>query len=145
MFYNEKIRSGQKFTTIKNMNPEAFIKLYEMALGTQDWNLVEPLVAENVSVTFSNGTTYIGKENVKKAFEKNFSLIKNEVYAVKNIRWLVKDEKYAVYIFEFNWTGVVNGKSVSGQGIGTSVLMKEDNIKWKLLVEHLGRTPENTF
>ncbi|WP_299245628.1 nuclear transport factor 2 family protein [uncultured Aquimarina sp.] len=123
------------------MNPEEFVKSYEKALGTQDWNVVEPLVSENVSVTFSNGTIHIGKENVRKAFEKNFSLIKNEKYAVENIKWLVKDKKYAVYLFEFNWTGIIGGKSESGNGIGTSVLIKE-NTRWKLLTEHLGRKPD---
>ena len=120
------------------MNPEEFIKSYEMALGTQDWKEVGPLVSEKVSVTFSNGTIHRGKENVRKAFERNFSLIKNEKYTVENIEWLAKDEKYAVYSFEFNWTGTVDGKSVSGNGIGTSVLIKEAK-EWKLLTEHLGR------
>ncbi|MCE7990651.1 MAG: nuclear transport factor 2 family protein [Roseivirga sp.] len=123
------------------MNPEEFIKSYETALGTQNWTLVEPLVSKNVSVTFSNGMTHIGKENVQKAFEKNFSLIQNENYVVENIKWLVKDNKYAVYLFEFNWTGIIQGKPASGNGIGTSVLIKEDS-KWKLLTEHLGRKPD---
>ncbi len=123
------------------MNPEEYIKSYETALGTQDWKAVEPLVSENVSVTFSNGTVHIGKENVRKAFEKNFSLIKNEKYAIEHIKWLVKDKGYAVYLFEFNWTGIIAGESVSGKGIGTSVLIKE-NSKWKLLTEHLGRKPD---
>lgn len=120
------------------MNPEEFIKSYEKALGTQNWEVVEPLISENVSVTFSDGRVHIGKENVQKAFERNFSLIKNEKYSVDNIKWLVKDKKYAVYLFEFNWTGIIESKSVSGNGIGTSVLIKED-AKWKLLTEHLGR------
>ncbi|WP_298894292.1 nuclear transport factor 2 family protein [uncultured Psychroserpens sp.] len=123
------------------MSPEVFIKSYEAALGTQDWRAIEPLVSKNVSVTFSNGTVHIGKENVQKAFEKNFSLIKNEKYTVVNIKWLVKDKKCAVYLFEFNWTGIVEGNSVFGNGIGTSVLIKED-AKWKLLTEHLGRKPD---
>ncbi len=120
------------------MTPEEFIKSYESALRTQDWKVVEPLVSENVSVTFSNGIIHIGKENVQKAFKKNFSIIKNEKYAIENIIWLAKDKKYAVYLFEFNWTGIIDGKSASGNGIGTSVLIKE-NAKWKLLTEHLGR------
>jgi len=123
------------------MNPEEFIRSYETALGTQDWKVVEPLVSENVSVTFSDGTIHIGKENVQKAFERNFHTIKNEKYAIENIKWLLKDKKYAVYLFEFNWTGIINGKSVSGNGIGTSVLIKED-ARWKLLTEHLGRKPK---
>ncbi|GAB5533153.1 MAG: hypothetical protein Roseis3KO_49300 [Roseivirga sp.] len=120
------------------MNPEEFIKSYETALGTQDWKVVEPLVSENVSVTFSNGSVHIGKENVQKAFEKNFSLIKNEKYTIRNIKWLAKDRKYAVYLFEFSWTGIIEAKPVSGNGIGTSVLIKEDT-QWKLLTEHLGK------
>lgn len=123
------------------MNPEEFIESYERALGTQDWKVVEPLVSENVAVTFSNGTIHIGKENVQEAFERNFSLIKNEKYAIENITWLIKDKQYAVYLFEFNWTGIIAGKSTSGNGIGTSVLIKED-AKWKLLTEHLGRKPD---
>ena len=123
------------------MTPEKFVKSYESALRTQDWNAVGPLVSENVSVTFSNGTIHIGKENVQKAFEKNFSIIKNEKYTVENIKWLVKDERFAVYVFEFYWTGIIDGKSGSGNGIGTSVLIKE-NARWKLLTEHLGRKPD---
>ncbi len=119
------------------MDPEEFIKSYETALGTQDWELVEPLVTEDVSVTFSNGSVHIGKEKVREAFEKNFALIKNEKYAMRNIKWLLKDEECAVYLFEFGWTGIVEGKSASGSGIGTSVLIKEGS-KWKLLTEHLG-------
>ncbi|MEL7006744.1 MAG: nuclear transport factor 2 family protein [Bacteroidota bacterium] len=120
------------------MKPEKFITSYEAALGAQSWKAVEPLISENVSVSFSNGTTHIGKENVRKAFERNFSLIKNERYAIKNVRWVVQDEKYAVYLFEFSWTGIIEGKSASGNGIGTSVILKEDS-QWKLLTEHLGR------
>jgi len=123
------------------MTPEDFIDSYEAALGTQDWKEVEPLVSKHVSVTFSNGTVHIGKENVQKAFERNFSLIKNEKYAIENIKWLTKDKMHAVYLFEFHWTGVIEGKSASGNGIGTSVLVKEGS-KWKLLTEHLGRKPD---
>ncbi|WP_420573263.1 nuclear transport factor 2 family protein [Kordia sp.] len=120
------------------MTPEEFITSYETALKTQDWKVVAPLISENASVTFSNGIVHIGKENVKRAFEKNFSVIKNEKYAIENITWLIKDENFAVYVFEFNWTGIIDGKSVSGNGIGTAVLTKE-NATWKLLTEHLGR------
>ncbi|GAA4272974.1 nuclear transport factor 2 family protein [Aquimarina gracilis] len=123
------------------MKSEEFIKAYENALATQNWKNIEPLVSENVSVTFSDGTIHIGKENVQKAFEGNFNIIKNEKYVIENIKWLVKDKKYAVYLFEFNWTGIIDEKPVSGNGIGTSVLIKED-ARWKLLTEHLGRKPK---
>ncbi|WP_025743123.1 nuclear transport factor 2 family protein [Aquimarina pacifica] len=120
------------------MKPEEFIKAYEIALGTQNWKNIEPLISKSISVTFSNGTVHFGKNEVKTAFENNFIKIKNEEYIIDNVRWLRKEENFAVYLFDFFWTGIVNEKPVSGNGIGTSVLIKEDN-HWKLLTEHLGR------
>ncbi len=120
------------------MDAQEFVKSYEVALMTQDWKIVEPLISTIASVTFSDGTVHIGKGNVQKAFEKNFSIIKNEKYIIENVNWLIKEELYGVYLFEFRWTGIVNGNSVSGSGYGTSVIRKEEG-KWKLLTEHLGR------
>ncbi|HXD12520.1 MAG TPA: hypothetical protein VN653_20790 [Anaerolineales bacterium] len=55
------------------MQPEEFIRAYEVALATQDWNQVEPLVHTDACVTFSNGTVHKGKGEIQRAFEKNFS------------------------------------------------------------------------
>jgi len=120
------------------MKCEEFISLYEAALASQKWEIVEPLISNNSSITFSNGTVHIGKEKIQLAFENNFTKIKSEKYSIENIKWLIKEETYAVYLFEFYWTGIVNSKSVSGNGIGTSVIIVEDG-KWKLLTEHLGK------
>jgi len=120
------------------MKPLEFIKAYGIALETQDWKVVEPLISAAASVTFSDGSVHLGKANVQRAFENNFKKIKSEKYSIENIKWLIREEEYAVYLFEFNWSGIINGKSVSGNGIGTSVIVK-DNGKWKLLTEHLGK------
>lgn len=114
-----------------------FIKAYEEALASQDWKQVEPLLSDEVSVSFSNGSVHIGKDAVQKAFEHNFANIKSEKYSMQNIVWLKKAQNFAVYLFEFSWTGIINNKPASGSGIGTSVLVKEEG-KWKLLSEHLG-------
>lgn len=119
------------------MNPEEFIRAYEQALASQDWRNVDPLVHDNACVTFSNGTVHKGKPEVKSAFEKNFSLIKDEKYSISNVHWVNKGSETAIYLFDFNWSGIINDKPASGAGRGTSVLIKE-NEKWQLLVEHLG-------
>ena len=119
------------------MEPEAFIRAYERALATQDWNQVEPLIHVDVCVTFSNGTVHKGKTEVKKAFENNFSLIKDETYSMTNVHWVLKSVETAVYLFEFNWSGYINGKPARGAGRGTSGLIKSGD-RWQLLVEHLG-------
>jgi len=122
------------------MEPEDFIHTYEQALGTQDWKRVESLVHKDACVTFSDGSVHKGKDKVGKAFTRNFSLIKDEVYSISNIHWVRKDDNTAVYLFDFHWTGIINDKQASGSGRGTSVLIKE-NEHWKLLIEHLGPKP----
>lgn len=122
------------------MNPEDFIRAYEQALGTQNWSRVDPLVHDDACVTFSNGTVHKGKSQVRSAFERNFSSIRDETYAITNVHWVMKSDLAAVYLFDFNWSGIINDKPASGGGRGTSVLINEDG-KWKLLVEHLGPKP----
>jgi len=119
------------------LNPEEFVRAYEQALATQDWMNVEPLVHNNACVTFSNGTVHKGKPEVRAAFEKNFSLIKDEEYSIANVHWVTKGSEMAVYLFDFSWSGIINDKQASGSGRGTSVLIK-DGGKWQLIVEHLG-------
>lgn len=122
------------------MTPEDFIRAYEQALATQDWNRVGPLVHSHACVTFSNGAVHKGKSEVKAAFEKNFSLINDEEYSITNVHWVMKSDAAAVYLFDFHWSGIINEKPARGSGRGTSVLVKE-NDRWLLLVEHLGPKP----
>jgi ketosteroid isomerase-like protein len=119
------------------MEPEDFIRAYESALATQDWDQVEPLVHAEACVTFSNGTVHKGKAEVKSAFENNFLLIKDETYSMTNVHWILKGVETAIYLFEFSWSGLINGKAAQGTGRGTSVLIKDAD-EWQLIVEHLG-------
>ena len=119
------------------MNPETFIEKYEAALATQDWQQVAPLIHPEACVTFSSGTVHVGKMAVRQAFERNFSLIQNESYAIADVHWVRKGEETAVYLFTFSWSGIINGQPASGAGTGTSVLMNRGS-GWQLLVEHLG-------
>lgn len=124
------------------MLPEEFIKTYEKALATQEWANIDPLIAEDAAVTFSNGVVHQGKMAIKKAYEKNFSLIQNENYSVSNVRWIKEETSFAVYLFDFEWDGIFHGKPASGRGIGTSIIIKESQ-NWILMAEHLGRNSKS--
>jgi len=123
------------------MKPDKFIEAYETALASQNWLNVAPLIAENATVTFSNGQTHIGTSEIRIAFEKNFAAIKNEKYKITNINWLLKNDSVGVYTFHFEWKGSIKGVDAQGAGIGTSVLIN-DGGQWKLLTEHLGTLPK---
>lgn len=121
------------------MTPEEFIHTYESALKTQAWDNVDPLFHDMVCVTFSNGEIHNGKQKVKAAFQKNFSLIESEEYSIRNVRWVLKNESIATYVFDYDWQGIINGKRVSGEGNGTSVLVS-NNGKWVMLIESLHKS-----
>jgi ketosteroid isomerase-like protein len=132
---NEK-ESQSMDTAEADAGPEHFLSQYEAALATQDWNHVAPLVHDDVSVTFSDGSVHIGINEVQKALERNFSMIKGDTYSMSDVQWVKRDRETAVYLFGFQWTGYINGKFASGAGRGTGVLTKHDGV-WKLIVEHL--------
>jgi uncharacterized protein (TIGR02246 family) len=119
------------------MTPEDFVQAYERALATQDWKAVAPLVHPDACVTFSSGAVHDGKDAVGAAYARNFLLIEDETYAVSNVRWVRKTADFAVYLFDFAWSGLIDGKPASGAGRGTTVLLHEDGA-WRLLAEHLG-------
>ncbi len=119
------------------MNPTQFIRDYEAALASQNWQNVEPLIQENACVTFSTGSVHKGIAAIEEAYKRNFSLIKSEEYHISDVYWVTKNEQIAVYLFNFTWKGIINGQQAGGSGQGTAVIMM-DNGKWKLVAEHLG-------
>jgi len=120
-----------------NQNPEDFLRNYGLALATQNWEAVSPLIREDACVTFSSGSFYVGKTEIQQAFERNFGSIQDEKYLISDIHWVTKSRDYAICIYAFEWHGIINGKLSSGSGRGTSVLICEKG-KWFLLSEHLG-------
>ena len=119
------------------MELEEFVTAYEAALATQNWAEVGPLIHEDACVTFSSGKVHRGKDAVRRAFAGNFGTIADETYRVWNVHWVRKDREYAAYLFDFDWTGLIDGEPASGGGRGTCVLVKAGT-SWQLLVEHLG-------
>lgn len=117
--------------------PEEFVNCYEAALASQQWVQVEPLMHEDVCVTFSNGAVHTGVAAVREAFSGNFEIIKDEKYLVSDVHWAVKKESIAVYLFKYSWSGLINGMQTSGSGRGTATLVL-DGDAWKLIAEHLG-------
>jgi hypothetical protein len=117
-------------------SPQAFIAAYEMALATQTWEKVAPLIHEQCVATFGEGT-FIGKVEVESAFRETFSLISEEKYTISNIHWIQETDNFAAFIFQYSWSGIVDHKFTSGSGRGTSILTNE-NGRWQLICEHLG-------
>jgi ketosteroid isomerase-like protein len=125
---------------VVGMSALDFVKQYEAALATQHWEAVSPLIHENASVAFSDGSVHRGKTAVRAAYERNFDTIEDEQYRITNVHWLLDSDQSAAYMFDFFWTGNVRGQAASGAGRGTAVLVFEGD-RWQLLAEHLGPYP----
>ncbi|MCA9750552.1 MAG: nuclear transport factor 2 family protein [Gemmatimonadetes bacterium] len=117
--------------------PEDFVRTYEAALATQDWAVVSPLIHEDASVTFSDGSVHRGKDAVRAAFERNFRAIESEEYRISSVHWLPRSQDFAAYQFDYEWRGIVRGQIMGGRGRGTCVLLR-DGDAWQLVAEHLG-------
>ncbi len=119
------------------MTPDDLLHAYEAALATQSWERVAPLMHADVCVTFSNGKSFRGRNEVEGAFAANFAAIEDERYEISDVHWIAKDACHAACTYVFRWSGLVDGKPASGAGRGTS-LMKHQGGTWLVLAEHLG-------
>ncbi len=119
------------------MTPEDLLRAYEEALATQAWERVEPLMHQEVCVTFSNGKSFRGREEVGRAFSANFALIEDERYEISHVHWIAREACHAACAYEFRWSGLVDGKPAHGAGRGTTLMTNEGG-KWVVLAEHLG-------
>ncbi|MEM7385747.1 MAG: DUF4440 domain-containing protein [Verrucomicrobiota bacterium] len=117
--------------------PQALLTAYEERLALQSWEAVRDLIDEDAVFIFSEGT-YRGKPAIEKAFRKTFALIKNETYRMSELSWVVETEDTAACEFEFQWTGLIDGKEASGGGRGSSVLRQTKMGEWRITLEHLG-------
>jgi hypothetical protein len=118
--------------------PDAFPAAYALALRSQRWELVAPLIHDEACVTFSNGAVHRGKVAVQRAFEANFAAIENEDYRVTEIVWRERANDRASYTFRFAWTGHIAGQPASGAGTGSIILVLTPT-GWQLLAERLER------
>ncbi len=111
---------------------------YIHAMNSRDLAAASAMIAEDAVFLFSNETTHIGKAAILQAIQNNFETIEDDTFRISNLTWLVKTDDLAACIYDFNWTGKIDGKPVSGSGRGTSLLRRE-NGGWRIVNEHLSK------
>lgn len=115
----------------------AFMRRYEQATNRHDFDQVAPLIADDASYWFTEGS-YHGIEAIRAAIERTFATIQDEVYRIEELEWVAVADDLAVCRYRFRWTGVVDGKPASGEGRGTNVVTRQHGV-WKMRHEHLSR------
>lgn len=115
--------------------PDEFMKKYEEAANSRNFENIKPLISENAVFWFSDGS-YRGIRMIRSAFESTWNTIMDEVYSLSDMEWIHRSGSVAICIYRFVSTGKVHGEPFLATGLGTSVLVS-DGSEWKILHEHL--------
>lgn len=121
------------------MSARDLLKKYEELINEHDFDLLAPLISSECRFWFSSGTNE-GIDQTRRAFEKTWETIKEEVYSISDKVWIAESDSSAVCVYTFHWKGLIEGHLQEGKGRGTSCFRKEDE-RWKIVHEHLSPFP----
>lgn len=108
---------------------------YIRATNTHDFSEVEKCLADDAVYWFSDSTCTAIAE-IKKYFEQAWSIVQEEVYQANHVQWIATSSEVAACIYEYAWSGLINGVHQSGKGRATNVFKRVGG-KWLLIHEHL--------
>lgn len=115
----------------------AFMQAYEKANNSHIWANVAPMIADNATYWFTDGS-YTGLDEIRQAIEATFEKLQDEVYKISDLNWPVATDTVAVCTYHFSWKATIDGIKQSGSGRGTNVLEKR-NGSWRIVHEHLSK------
>jgi len=107
-------------------------------MNAKDLAATMELIADDAVYFWSNGSAMFGKAAIAEAMRANFDSIADDTYDVAAVTWLAQTDDVAACVFSFHWTGMVDGKDVSGRGRGATVL-KHIGGQWRIVHENLSQ------
>jgi uncharacterized protein (TIGR02246 family) len=120
------------------MSPDEFLRTYEAATARHDLEATLALIADDAVYLFSDESSHVGKDAIREALETNFAAIEAEEYRIQGLRWLAGSDDVAACVYEYVWSGQINGEPASGRGRGTAVIRRVHG-EWRVAHEHLSR------
>lgn len=116
------------------------LERYIEATNTHDFQNVRQLLHPNAVYWFSDKTC-TSPEEIQAYFEHAWDLIKEEVYSAADVQWIAVDGNTATCVYHYRYEGYLQGKFVKGSGRATNVFIKDTELGWKLIHEHLSSIP----
>lgn len=98
------------------MTPGDYKRELVARMNAKDLDGALELIADDAVYFWSNGSAMFGKAAIAAALKANFDTIGDDTYETNDVTWLVETDDVAACVFSFRWTGVVEGKAVSGRG-----------------------------
>ena len=118
------------------MTPEEYNQELYRRMNAKDLDGTLELIADDAVYFWSNGSSMFGKAAIAEGLKRNFDTIQNDTYETLDVTWIVKSDDLAACVYQFRWTGEIEGKAVAGGGRGSSVLRRVHG-QWRTVHEHL--------
>ncbi len=125
-------------------SPQSCMATFIAALVRRDMPAALDLLTDDVALFYSNGTALWGKQQFEAVMTASWKLVEQYKYTTVDSVWLTQSDTSAAVIYTFAWSGVADGKDVSGGGRGTRVFRKERAkggvfrlARWRIAHEHL--------
>lgn len=115
---------------------------YIKATNTHCFDEVKKLLHPNATYFFTDQTCTTHEE-IRLYFENAWSLVQNENYEARDVKWLFTGTDSATCTYIYFYEGYINEKYTSGYGRATNVFVKVAD-HWLLLHEHLSPCPNNS-
>jgi ketosteroid isomerase-like protein len=128
----QDLETNQK--SIAELN--SFLNLLEQKYKTQNPAEFVDIINENAFYIFTDGT-HTGRKEILKAFAKTWKFIKEEIYHIKDVKWLTVTENLGICSYVFEWSGIIDNEPKSGRGNATNIFVKNQNGNWEIIHEHL--------
>ncbi|WP_248559189.1 nuclear transport factor 2 family protein [Mammaliicoccus sciuri] len=111
------------------------MKNYIEQTNTHDFTNVKKCLHNDAYFIFTDSvcSNFIELETY---FNDTWNTIKDEVYKIENLSWIVNEKDSAVCVYDFKYSGYINNEYKEGTGKGTNVFLKKEN-DWLLIHEHL--------
>ena len=105
-------------------------------MNAKDLDGTLELIADDAVYFWSNGSSMFGKAAIAEGLKRNFDVIQKDTYETLDVTWIVNSDDLAACVYQFRWTGEIEGKAVAGGGRGSSVLRRVHG-QWRTVHEHL--------
>lgn len=117
---------------------KTFIKEYEKATNSHDFEKLKPLIDSKATYWFTDGS-FKGHKEIENAIKGTWDKIRNEKYKIQRAQIIFLDNKSSGIKYEFLWEGIVRGKVQKGSGRGTNIITKNQSGKLQVVHEHLSK------
>ena len=113
-----------------------FLRSYCTASSTKNFSELSSMICEDAVFRRAEGDFH-GKESIQRVIEANWiSADRDSYYALSNINLVHCDQSSALVMYSYLWGGVSEGRTFNLNGIGSSLLIREEKML-KVKFEHL--------